>query len=184
MDLIYRANARTIAPSMARPPVAALATAPFTTTEVEVADGVLEVVVVLLLEGAKVGAAAAVVPLAAADEAAAHLVQTVSIIKVVPGTAGNETEVVTAVTVETGALIVADTEAVADADADADADAEKDEEEMEELWELPMMWNGYEYWKVAGLLSRVILMPYVWKSRLLGTDHVYDPVFFTPVAMT
>ena len=180
---IYKANARTMPPSRVRPPVAALAIAPLAAGAVELAEGALlaSVVKVLLLpEGVEVEvAAAATVLLAAADEAA-HFVHTVLVTIAVD--IGVGTEVVTAVTVEAEPSVVpeliADTEAVAEADAVADAVAEEDTKDTLEL--PPLMWNGKEYWKIAGLLSREILMPYVLNARLLGTDHVYEPVFFTP----
>jgi len=171
--------------------VAAFAIAPFAATELELADGeeATEVVVLLLPAGAEVGATTVVVvALAIADEAA-HLVQTVT--KVVAVVVGAAIEVVIAVTVEDALTDVADsveaTDMIAEEDSVEEDPLEEDPVEdpvEEDPLEAPVMWNGNEYWKVAGLLSRVILMPKVWKSRSLGTDQVYDPVFFTPAAIT
>ena len=42
--------------------------------------------------------------------------------------------------------------------------------------ESPVMWNGKEYWKVAGLESRVISKPYVAKlGTVLGIAQLYWP---------
>lgn len=82
----------------------------------------------------------------------AHLVQTVLVrtsvwtLVVLPAA-----EVI----VDEAALLVFEDEAVTLAVtlADEDPDAEEDEEDP------PVMWNGKEYWNVAGLESRTILKP-------------------------
>ena len=54
------------------------------------------------------------------------------------------------------------------------ADPELDEPER------PVMWNGYEYWKMDVLESRVITKPYVAKlGTVVGIAQVYCPTLFS-----
>jgi hypothetical protein len=165
----YKAKAKTIPPSTAKPPVAALAM--FAALDVAVA-GALEVddapalvevaaavvggmtevrIAVLLLYPVVTAALVGIAVLVLLPSM--HFVQTVDVTTVLLTAVETAVEVVVELAVVDAEYVEAEEVPVTDPEVEEDEAAEEDDEDA------PVTWNGRENWKVAGFASEEILNP-------------------------